>query len=131
MRRPVLPMMLVLSLAATLALAHHTIPDTVVIDDAAKKQLPVPFTHAKHATTLVKSCDTCHHMQKGLTAEKSHTIKVLNCSVCHLNPPSSVPSMREMSLTKNPFHIVCISCHKEQKKGPVLCTECHRKKDEG
>lgn len=125
MRRIVLP--LVLSLAATLALAHHTMPDAVVIDDAAKKQLPVPFSHGKHAATLVKTCDTCHHTQKGLTAEKSHATKVVNCSTCHLDPKGDVPSMREMSLTKNPFHLVCISCHREEKKGPVVCTGCHRK----
>ena len=109
------------------ALAHHTVPDTIVIDAAAKMQLPVPFTHGKHATELAKTCDTCHHTQKGLTAEKSHSIKVEKCSSCHLDPKAGVPSMREMSPTKNPFHIACISCHKEQKKGPVMCTGCHKK----
>ena len=28
---------------------------------------------------------------------------------------------------KNPFHIVCIKCHKDGKKGPSKCMECHKK----
>ena len=118
---------LVIVALATLAFAE--VPATVTIDAAAKKQLPVTFSHAKHATTLAKSCDTCHHTQPGLPAEKLKSIKVVKCSTCHLDPPSAeVPSMREMSLTKNPFHKVCMACHKEQKKGPVVCTGCHSKK---
>ena len=32
-----------------------------------------------------------------------------------------------MSLKKNPFHMVCIDCHKEQAKGPTKCDDCHKK----
>ncbi|MGZ5432293.1 MAG: cytochrome c3 family protein [Thermoanaerobaculia bacterium] len=113
-------------LVAALALAHHG-PATITINAAAKKQPPVPFNHEKHSMTLVKSCDTCHHTQKGLTAEKAKDTKVAKCSSCHLDPKPPVPSMREMSLTKNPFHIGCIACHKEQKKGPTACTACHKR----
>jgi hypothetical protein len=113
-----------LLLLATLASAHHG-PANVTLDDAAKKQPGVPFSHEKHATKLVKSCDTCHHTQKGL---KSESEKVVKCSTCHLDPKDKAPSMREMSLTKNPFHVRCIACHKEQKKGPTVCKDCHVKK---
>lgn len=110
---------------ATTLLAHHG-PVSVTIKEAAKKQPAVTFSHAKHASTLVKSCDTCHHTQKGLKTDEG--TKVVKCSTCHLDPKDAkVPGMREMSLTKNPFHIGCISCHKEQKKGPVVCTGCHKK----
>jgi hypothetical protein len=109
---------------APAALAHHG-PENIVIKAAQKKQAPVPFSHGKHAKTLVKGCDTCHHTQKGLTADKDADVK--KCSTCHLDPKAGVPSMREMSLTKNPFHILCIDCHKTQKKGPTVCTQCHKK----
>lgn len=112
-------------LAATALLAHHG-PDVVKIDAAAKKQAPVTFSHGKHATQFVSSCDTCHHTQKGLTSDKE--TNVAKCSTCHLDPKSpNVPSMREASLTKNPFHSLCIDCHKEQKKGPTGCMACHKK----
>jgi hypothetical protein len=35
--------------------------------------------------------------------------------------------MREMSLKKNPFHMVCIDCHKAETKGPTKCDDCHPK----
>lgn len=116
-----------LSIATTALFAHN--PATVTIDEAQKKQPPVTLAHEKHSTKLVKSCDTCHHMQKGLTADKATASNVMKCSKCHLDPKDAkVPSMREMALTKNPFHIRCINCHKEQKKGPTACTGCHVKK---
>lgn len=121
--RRLVPVILAISFSA---LADQ-IPETIIINAAAKRQLPVPFTHGKHATTLAKTCDTCHHTQKGLTAEKVKDMKVVKCSTCHLDPKGEVPSMREMSMTRNPFHIRCIACHKAERKGPMVCTECHRK----
>jgi hypothetical protein len=110
---------------ATALFAHHG-PATIKIAAAAKKQPAVTFSHEKHASTLVKSCDTCHHTQKGLKTDKD--TKVVKCSTCHLDPKDAkVPSMRETSLTKNPMHVRCIGCHKEQKKGPTTCTTCHKK----
>ncbi len=116
----------ILALLAMPAFAHY--PDKIRIDAAAKNQLPVPFDHAKHGETLAKSCDTCHHTRKGLTKAQTDTVDVQKCSACHLDPKDAkIPSMREMSPTRNPMHIRCISCHKEQKKGPTLCTRCHTK----
>jgi Class III cytochrome C family len=115
------------SLGLTTASAHHG-PVTTTINEAAKKQPGVPFPHEKHALKLVKSCETCHHTNKGLTLDNADKAKVQKCASCHLDPKGKVPSMRELSLTKNPFHIRCISCHKEQKKGPVSCKDCHVKK---
>lgn len=112
-------------LVPAVTLAHY--PTTVKVDTAQKKQPPVPFNHAKHGDKLVKSCDTCHHTEKGLTKAQTDKIDVKKCSECHLEPKGKVPSMREMGLTKNPLHIRCIACHKEQKKGPVACTGCHKK----
>jgi hypothetical protein len=107
--------------------AHY--PDKVQVDIAAKKQPPVVFNHALHGDKLVKTCETCHHTEKGLTKAKTDTVDVKKCSECHLNPTDpKVPNQREMSLTKNPFHVRCINCHKSEKKGPTACTGCHVKK---
>jgi hypothetical protein len=114
----------VLLLLATALLAHHG-PATITIKAAQKKQPAITFSHEKH-TKFAKSCDTCHHTQKGLTAEKA--ADVVKCTTCHLDPKDAkTPSMREMSMTKNPFHMRCVDCHKEQKKGPTACTGCHKK----
>ena len=66
------------------AFAHD--PGVTKIDAAAKKQLPVPFDHAKHGDKLVKSCDTCHHTHKGLTKAQADKVDVQKCSACHLDP---------------------------------------------
>jgi hypothetical protein len=110
----------------SLAWAHHG-PASVTIKAAAKKQPAVTFKHDQHATTLVKTCETCHHMNKGLTPDTVAKTKVQKCTTCHLDPKGSVPSMREASMTKNPFHALCIDCHKQQKKGPTVCKDCHKK----
>jgi hypothetical protein len=106
--------------------AHHG-PAKTVINAAAKKQPGVPFDHKKHSETLVKTCDTCHHTNKGMTNANATGVKVAKCTTCHLDPKGKVPSMRDMSLTANPFHKNCIGCHKTQKKGPTVCKDCHKK----
>ena len=118
----------VLIFVAAIALAHY--PGVIKIDAAAKKQPAVTFDHAKHGDTRAKNCGVCHHTQKDITKEiaLANKVEIKKCSSCHLDPKDAkVPSMREMSLTKNPMHIRCIGCHKEQKKGPTVCTQCHKK----
>lgn len=114
---------LLVLMVATFAFAHHG-PDKVLIDAAAKKQPGVTFDHAEHVKRAAK-CETCHHTNKGLTAQSDKDVK--KCSSCHLNPKDDAPSMSEMSLKTNPFHVLCVSCHKEKSKGPTVCKECHVK----
>ncbi len=111
------------SVLAGLAVAVQ-IPETVTIDKAQKKQAPVVLTHKAHAEKY--ACSTCHHNHENLKADSS--IQVVPCFKCHLDPekPETL-SMREMSLGKNPFHKLCIDCHKKEAKGPVKCAECHKK----
>lgn len=112
-------------LALFVATAYAAIPDNVMIDKAKAKQPGVSFPHAKHVE-VVKSCDTCHHTNKGVTAAKAAEVKA--CTSCHLNPKdAAVPNMAEMSMTKNPFHMECVKCHKADKKGPTVCKDCHKK----
>jgi hypothetical protein len=99
------------------------LPESVTLDKAQAKQPPVVFPHKIHAEKY--ACDSCHHTQKGLTAQAE---KVESCASCHLDPEKpETPSMRQMSLTKNPFHTGCIDCHKKEAKGPTKCAECHKK----
>lgn len=113
---------LVFSLAS-IAYAHHG-PATAKIDAAAKKQPAVTFPHDKHVKA-VKSCDTCHHTNKGLTAATDKDVK--KCSSCHMKAQGKTTSMADMSLTKNPMHARCLNCHKTNKKGPTVCAKCHVK----
>lgn len=120
MVRKLLVVFAVASMAAVLMAVQ--IPENITLDKAQAKKPPVIFPHKSHAERI--ACDSCHHTQKGLTAE---TEKVETCASCHLDPEKTeIPSMRQMSLTKNPFHILCINCHKQEAKGPTKCAECHK-----
>lgn len=121
MVRKLLPVFAVAGMAAVLMAVQ--IPENITLDKAQAKQPPVAFPHKIHAEKY--ACDNCHHTQKGLTAEAE---KVETCISCHLDPEKAeIPSARQMSLTKNPFHILCISCHKQEAKGPTKCAACHKK----
>jgi hypothetical protein len=113
------------ALAAGIALAAPVQPpDEVVIDAAAAKKGPVTFPHKAH--TERTECVTCHHTSEGLMAGADMEVKA--CSECHLDPEGAdVPGMREMSMKKNPFHMLCIDCHKKEAKGPTKCDDCHKK----
>ncbi len=109
-------------LVATIALAGP--PDMVKIDQAANKKPGVEFNHKAHMER-VESCDTCHHKNKGLTADGDLS-KVQACSECHLKVEGDTPDMTQMSMKKNPFHSLCINCHKTEAKGPTKCNDCHK-----
>ena len=112
-----------LVVAVAFAGVSNKAPESLVLDKAQSKRPPVIFPHKVHADRL--ACDTCHHMNKGLKA--GDTVEVTPCAPCHLDPEKpDTPSMREMSLTKNPFHKLCINCHKTEAKGPSKCNECHK-----
>jgi len=99
-------------------------PDSITISGAQAKQPAVTFPHKAHME--LTKCETCHHTQKGLSKDSKDEVET--CTSCHLKPEKAeTPSMAEMSMKKNPFHIVCINCHKEQAKGPSKCAECHKK----
>ncbi len=120
----VVPVVAVLvGVAVVLAGVANKAPDSVVLDKASTKRTPVTFPHKAHQD--VTACSTCHHTNAELKAGSAEEVKP--CAACHLDPDKpTTPSMREMSLTKNPFHKLCIDCHKQQGKGPTKCVDCHK-----
>ena len=123
----------VLLLAATPAMGApaNKPPETVTLDDCAAKRAAVEFPHAKHVAGGF-ACATCHHTQADLKAGSA--VEVATCASCHVAPAkATTPKCAEMGLTKNPFHISCINCHKETvakdatKKAPTKCDDCHPK----
>jgi hypothetical protein len=67
----------------------------------------VTFNHTAHQG--LADCTTCHH-----------TGDYAQCKSCHGISP-------EAPKAKNAFHKQCKDCHKEDKKGPTKCKECHIK----
>lgn len=122
------------ALVATLGFAATAkeAPEKVTIDDCTAKQAPVEMSHAKHVAAGI-ACGKCHHNQPDLKAGTDE--KVETCASCHVKPEKAeTPKCSEMGMTKNPFHISCIGCHKAEVaknaavKAPTKCAECHPKK---
>jgi hypothetical protein len=99
-------------------------PEAATIDDCVSKKAAVEFPHKLHFDTI--ECTTCHHTQEGLTADSDMEVEL--CGACHTTPEAAeTPGCSEMSMKKNPYHITCVGCHKEQAAGPTKCDECHPK----
>ena len=122
---------LVILAGSTFIAGAATPPEKVKIDDCVTKKSAVEFPHGAHVKAIAE-CKTCHHTQPALTA--TSTEKVETCGSCHVAPEKAeTPKCSEMSATKNPFHISCVKCHKEElakkadTKAPTKCDQCHPK----
>lgn len=83
----------------------------------------VAFFHDAHNERAnLKKCSVCHHLYEYnvLTDESSEGTP---CADCHR--PALHPKGFNLSAA---YHAQCKGCHLDQKKGPVVCGECHKKK---
>ena len=125
---------LILALVMSLFLAHAAFcqEDTMVLNhkEAGPHQRPlVTFDHALHATDKI-DCITCHHEYDQYGNNKGGEDKAQSCANCHSNPAN--PNKRLVPLT-DAFHAQCKKCHEsllsaEKASGPIMCGECHIKK---
>jgi DnaJ-class molecular chaperone len=61
--------------------------------------------------------------KQGDVTFKHDTHKAVACEKCHgAGEPKAIGKME-----KEKAHALCSACHKEGKKGPTKCTECHKK----
>lgn len=131
MRKIVLITLAVLAATASLV-ALAEVPENITIDGCATKKAAVEFPHKAHFEFT--DCVTCHHTTEGLTLEKAGEMEVASCASCHMEPEKAeTPVCTEASTKKNPYHIVCITCHKEtvaekaDSPAPTKCVACHPK----
>lgn len=96
--------LIIFALAATIVTGQTNGPPEIKY---TPKMGSVTFDHAKHQSAT--ECATCHH-----------TGDFASCKSCHGVAP-------EAPKAKVAFHNQCKSCHKELKKGPTKCKECHIK----
>ena len=93
---------------AFVAVAQDKGPASIKMDKA--KTGVVTFDHAKHQAD-VSDCAECHH-----------TDGFEKCSSCH----GAKDDGKKLKY-KSAMHNNCKGCHKEMKKGPTKCKECHVK----
>lgn len=104
-------------------------PEKLTLNEG-KKPGPVTFDHKAHqgrADELGKGCVQCHHT---MTNGELKTKAPAHCSSCHLakgNAKNPKVKGKEM-WTREAFHTNCMNCHKQAKRGPTKCLECHARK---
>lgn len=98
---------------------------TAVQDSAFKERMRprVTFYHEAHNEQAeIEECSVCHHVYEDGKMIEDETSEDMECSECHLNDDNKAV----FSLVKV-YHQQCRQCHLEQKKGPIMCSECHLK----
>lgn len=82
------------------------------------------FNHEEHNEIAeLEECSECHHVydDDGQKLEDA-TSEDQQCAECHGdNASGNAPALEKA------YHTNCKGCHLEQKKGPILCGECHIK----
>jgi hypothetical protein len=79
------------------------------------------FPHEAHNEKAgIENCNQCHHVYEDGKLVEDESSEDRRCSDCHgLEGAGRQPGLMKA------FHLNCKGCHREQKKGPVMCGECH------
>jgi len=87
---------------------------------------PVVFRHDAHNETAgIEECYICHHVydESGKLVEDESS-EDQSCSDCHeLARSGNKPALMKA------YHANCKGCHKQKEKGPVMCGQCHVKRN--
>jgi hypothetical protein len=91
-------------------------------DAFGKPQRPAAiFPHDAHnERAKIENCNQCHHVYEDGKLMEDESSEDRRCSDCHAIEDAG----RQPGLMKA-FHLNCKGCHQDQKRGPVMCGECH------
>ena len=83
----------------------------------------VVFLHDEHNDAAqIDECNECHHVYEDGQKLEDESSEDQQCADCHeLESSGDMPGLREA------FHLNCKGCHLQQKKGPVMCGQCHER----
>jgi len=81
------------------------------------------FRHDEHNEKAgIEECNKCHHVYENGKLVEDESSEDQRCSDCHeLKASGNKPALMKA------YHTNCKGCHLEQKKGPIMCGECHLK----
>jgi len=83
------------------------------------------FHHDEHnekAGIEDEECNKCHHVYEDGKLLEDESSEDQSCSECHeLKASGNTPALMKA------YHTNCKECHIKQKKGPIMCGECHQK----
>jgi len=112
--------------SAVTAVSVFSQDDVTKVHDPAFEILtrpPVSFIHDEHNEQAgLEDCTVCHHVYEDGKKLEDETSEDQTCSECHMKDNAKDP----MPLIAA-YHKMCKNCHLAEKKGPVMCAECHTK----
>lgn len=90
---------------------------------AKPERTPSIFRHDEHNEIAgIEECNKCHHVYEDGKLLEDESSEDQRCSDCHgLKPSGSTPALMKA------YHTNCKGCHLKEKKGPIMCGECHLK----
>ena len=113
--------------ALVISVSAYSQEDMVIINSDgfdSPRRPPAVFRHDEHnAAAEIEACNECHHVYENGEKVADESSEDQRCSECHTEKNSgNRPGLRKA------FHLNCKGCHQIKKKGPVMCGECHVKK---
>ena len=115
----------VLSVFSFVIVAAYSQEDMRFIDNDVfdnPQRPPSVFIHDEHnELAQIEDCNQCHHVyDDNGNLQEDESSEDQSCSDCHdLEPSGKKPGLLKA------FHRNCKECHKQQKKGPLMCGQCH------
>ena len=98
--------------------------DMEVVDNdgfSKKQRPPAVFRHDEHNEMAeIDECNECHHVYENGEKLEDESSEDSSCSECH----DEEGSEEQLGL-KKAFHTNCKGCHQQNKKGPIMCGQCH------
>ena len=126
MRKRGVGLLTVLLLTVFLLVAAFSQEEMATIDNGAfpnPERVASIFRHEEHNETAeIDECNECHHIYEDGIKLEDESSEDMMCSDCHeMEAVDRQPSLMQA------FHANCKGCHLSEKKGPIMCGECHRK----
>ena len=124
MRRSSLSILAVLTNFLFVLVTAHAQEDMVKIENeifGSPKRPPAIFRHDEHnELAQIEECNECHHIYENGQRLEDESSEDQRCVDCHaLQDNGNIPGLTLA------FHTNCKSCHREKKKGPIMCGQCH------
>ncbi len=116
-----------LIITAFILVTAYSQEDMMFVDNSAfpgPKRVPAVFNHEEHNEIAgLDECNECHHIYEDGIRLEDESSEDQMCSDCHdIKASDRTPGLMKA------FHLNCKGCHLAEKKGPVMCGECHPKR---
>ncbi len=126
MKKAAVFILAIVVISAFLFVSAYSQEEMTLVDNsifAKPERTPSIFLHDEHNEKAgIEECNKCHHVYEDGKLLEDESSEDQRCSDCHaLKASGNTPALMKA------YHTNCKGCHLQEKKGPVMCGECHLK----